>query len=48
MAGNAENSHVLYQIAPTKAKLRTRHIVKRHGIIFMWHDPARGTPRGEG
>ncbi|KMS61283.1 phenylpropionate dioxygenase-like ring-hydroxylating dioxygenase large terminal subunit [Sphingobium wenxiniae] len=39
------NIHVPYQDKPTGAKLRTRHIIERHGIIFMWHDPAGGAPR---
>lgn len=46
--GDGENTVVPYQEQPTRAKLRTRHIVERHGIVFMWHDPAGGSPRGEG
>lgn len=42
------NVVVPYQDKPTGAKLRTRHIIERHGIIFMWHDPAGGAPRGDG
>jgi 3-ketosteroid 9alpha-monooxygenase subunit A len=42
------NSLVPYQDKPTGAKMRTRHIVERHGIIFMWHDPENGAPRGDG
>lgn len=47
---NSEGANTLvpYQEKPTGAKLRTRHIIERHGIIFMWHDPANGAPRGEG
>jgi phenylpropionate dioxygenase-like ring-hydroxylating dioxygenase large terminal subunit len=39
------NALVPYQDAPTGAKLRTRHVIERHGLIFMWHDPAGGDPR---
>jgi Rieske [2Fe-2S] domain. len=39
------NTVVPYQEKPTGAKLKTRHIVEQHGIIFMWHDPAGGPPR---
>jgi 3-ketosteroid 9alpha-monooxygenase subunit A len=42
------NALVPYQDEPTGAKLRTFHVIEQHGIIFMWHDPAGGAPRGEG
>lgn len=39
------NAMIPYQDKPTGAKLRTRHVIERHGLIFMWHDPAGGAPR---
>lgn len=42
------NAFVPYQNEPTKARLRQRHVIERHGIMFMWHDPAGGPPRGKG
>jgi phenylpropionate dioxygenase-like ring-hydroxylating dioxygenase large terminal subunit len=47
---NSEGANTLvpYQDQPTGAKLRKFHTIERHGIMFMWHDPAGGGPRGEG
>ncbi|MDE1145100.1 MAG: Rieske 2Fe-2S domain-containing protein [Azospirillaceae bacterium] len=39
------NAHIPYQDTPTGAKLSTRSVIERHGLIFLWHDPAGGGPR---
>jgi len=42
---DGSNSLVPYQDTPTRATMRKRHVIERHGIIFMWHDPDHGAPR---
>lgn len=44
-AKDGSNARIPYQDEPTKAKLRTWFVIERHGLIFMWHDPAGGPPR---
>lgn len=39
------NKLIPYQEKPTGAKLRDWNVVERHGLIFLWHDPAGGPPR---
>ena len=39
------NTEVPYQSEPTRARLRKWDVVERHGLMFMWHDPAGGPPR---
>lgn len=39
------NADIPYQNKPTGAKLRKWHVIERHGLIFLWHDPAGGPPR---
>jgi len=39
------NASIPYQDQPTGAKLRTWPTIEKHGLIFMWHDPAGGPPR---
>lgn len=39
------NTLVPYQEEPTRAKLRSWSVVEKHGMVFMWHDPAGGAPR---
>lgn len=46
---DGNNTNIPYQDQPTNAKMRTWPTIERHGVIFMWHDPAGGPPRkGEG
>jgi 3-ketosteroid 9alpha-monooxygenase subunit A len=39
------NVSIPYQDKPADAKLVTRSVIERHGLIFMWHDPAGAGPR---
>lgn len=43
--GEGDNRLVPYQESPTKARMRKWHTIERHGIMFLWHDPAGGPPR---
>lgn len=42
---DGRNTGVPYQDQPTNARLRTRHVIERHGLVFLWHDPSGGDPR---
>jgi 3-ketosteroid 9alpha-monooxygenase subunit A len=44
--GQGLNRLVPYQDNPSRAKLRSWPITERHGLVFMWHDPNGGPPRG--
>lgn len=39
------NAFIPYQDVPVNARLAVHHVIERHGLIFMWHDPAGGAPR---
>lgn len=43
--GDGRNVLVPYQNNPTRARLRTWPVAERHGLIYLWHDPAGGPPR---
>lgn len=43
--GQGRNVDVPYQEQPTHARLRTRWVIERHGLVFLWHDPLGGAPR---
>lgn len=40
-----ENALIPYQDQPIRKKLRKWHVVEKHELIFLWHDPAGGAPR---
>jgi 3-ketosteroid 9alpha-monooxygenase subunit A len=44
---NAEGQNTLipYQDEPIKKPLKKWHAIEKHGIIFLWYDPAGGAPR---
>jgi 3-ketosteroid 9alpha-monooxygenase subunit A len=42
---NGTNARIPYQEQPSRARLRRWETVERHGLIFLWHDPAGGEPR---
>ncbi|MGE0307184.1 MAG: aromatic ring-hydroxylating dioxygenase subunit alpha [Acidimicrobiia bacterium] len=44
-ATDGTNALVPYQDHPTQARLRRWSTIERHGIMFLWHDPAGGGPR---
>jgi phenylpropionate dioxygenase-like ring-hydroxylating dioxygenase large terminal subunit len=39
------NRLIPYQEQPSRARLRKWAVVERHGLVFLWHDPAGGGPR---
>jgi phenylpropionate dioxygenase-like ring-hydroxylating dioxygenase large terminal subunit len=39
------NAEIPYQEQPSKARLRKWDVVERHGLVFLWHDPAGAGPR---
>lgn len=39
------NARIPYQERPSRARLRTWDAVERHGMVFLWHDPAGGPAR---
>jgi 3-ketosteroid 9alpha-monooxygenase subunit A len=42
---DGSNALIPYQDLPSKSKMRRWHTIERHGLVFMWHDPAGGDPR---
>ena len=39
------NARIPYQEEPSRARLGRWSTTERHGLIFLWHDPAGGGPR---
>jgi 3-ketosteroid 9alpha-monooxygenase subunit A len=44
--GTGRNRLVPYQENPTRALMRSWPVAECNGLIWMWHDPAGGPPRG--
>ncbi|MCU1498406.1 MAG: Rieske (2Fe-2S) protein [Acidimicrobiales bacterium] len=44
-ASDGSNASIPYQDQPSRARLRRWDVVERHGLVFLWHDPAGDPPR---
>ena len=40
-----ENTRIPYQDKPVNARQRVWSVQEKHGLIYLWHDPAGGPPR---
>jgi 3-ketosteroid 9alpha-monooxygenase subunit A len=45
--GAGANTLVPYQDQPTRATMRSWPVAERNGVVWLWHDPAGGSPRDD-